>query len=275
MNISGKTTITGIFGYPIEHTLSPAMHNAAFEATGLNYCYVPFLVHPDGLENAVKAIRSMNIRGINITVPHKEKVMQFLDEIREEAMFIGAVNTIVNTDDRLIGFNTDGRGFMKSLSESGISVKDKDILIIGAGGAARAAGYYLCMEARSLTLYGRTQSKVERLAGDLRKVGDVVSTIDNLSDIKRFHMIINATPLGLKHDDPLPFDANILGKEQIVCDLIYKNTRLLKEASEKGCSIVNGLGMLLWQGALAFELWTGKMPPIDVMRSILENSTHY
>ncbi len=274
MNISGKTTITGIFGYPIEHTLSPAMQNAAFEATGLDYCYVPFLVHPDGLENAVKAIRSMNIKGINITVPHKEKVMQFLDEIREEALFIGAVNTIVNTDDRLIGFNTDGRGFMKSLNESGISVKDKDILIIGSGGAARAAGYYLCMEARSLTLYGRTQSKVERLAGDLRKVRDVVSTIDNLSDIKRFRMIINATPLGLKHDDPLPFDANILGKEQIVCDLIYKNTRLLKEASEKGCSIVNGLGMLLWQGALAFELWTGKMPPINVMRSVLEKSTH-
>ncbi|MFA6055001.1 MAG: shikimate dehydrogenase [Thermodesulfovibrionales bacterium] len=274
MNISGKTTITGIFGYPIEHTLSPAMHNAAFEATGLDYCYVPFLVHPDGLENAVKAIRSMNIKGINITVPHKEKVMRFLDEIREEALFIGAVNTIVNTDDGLIGFNTDGRGFMKSLNESGISVKDKDILIIGSGGAARAAGYYLCMEARSLTLYGRTQSKVERLAGDLRKVGDVVSTIDNLSDIKRFRIIINATPLGLKHDDPLPFDATILGKEQIVCDLIYKNTRLLKEASEKGCTILNGLGMLLWQGALAFELWTGKMPPIDVMRSVLEKSTH-
>jgi shikimate dehydrogenase len=274
MKISGKTTITGIFGYPIEHTLSPAMQNAAFEATELDYCYVPFLVHPEGLENAVKAIRSMNIRGINITVPHKEKVMQFLDEIREEAMFIGAVNTIVNTDGRLIGFNTDGRGFMKSLNESGISVKDKDILIIGAGGAARAAGYYLCMEARSLTLYGRTQSKVERLAGDLRKVGDVVSTIDNLSDIKRFGMIINATPLGLKHDDPLPCDANKLGKEQIVCDLIYKNTRLLEEASEKGCSIVNGLGMLLWQGALAFELWTGKIPPIDVMRSVLEKSAH-
>ncbi len=274
MKISGKTAITGIFGYPIEHTLSPAMQNAAFEAAGLDYCYVPFLVHPDGLENAVKAIRSMNIRGINITVPHKEKVMPFLDEIREEALFIGAVNTIVNTDDRLIGFNTDGRGFMKSLNESGISVKDKDILIIGAGGAARAAGYYLCMEARSLTLYGRTRSKVERLAGDLRKVGDVVSTIDNLSDIERFRMIINATPLGLKNDDPLPFDANKLGKKQIVCDLIYKHTRLLKEASEKGCSIVNGLGMLLWQGALAFELWTGKMPPIDVMRRVLEKSAH-
>jgi shikimate dehydrogenase len=273
MKISGKTTITGIFGYPVEHTLSPAMQNAAFHAAGLDYCYVPFLVHPDGLENAVKAIRSMNIRGINITVPHKEKVMQFLDDIHKEALFIGAVNTIVNTDNRLIGFNTDGRGFMKSLNESGISVKDKDILIIGAGGAARAVGYYLCMEARSLTLYGRTRSKVERLAGDLHKIGNVV-TIDDLSDIKRFHMIINATPLGLKHDDPLPFDANKLGKEQIICDLIYKNTPLLKEASEKGCSVLNGLGMLLWQGALAFELWTGTMPRIDVMRSALEKSAH-
>jgi len=275
MNISGKTTITGIFGYPIEHTLSPAMQNAAFEATGLDYCYVPFLVHPDGLENAVKAIRSMNIKGINITVPHKEKVMQFLDEIREEALFIGAVNTIVNTDDRLIGFNTDGRGFMKSLNESGISVKDKDILIIGAGGAARAAGYYLCMEARSLTLYGRTQSKVERLAGDLTKVRNIVSTSNDISDIEHFHIIINATPLGLKSDDPLPVDVNRLSSGQTVCDLIYKETRLLKEASIKRCNVINGLGMLLWQGALAFELWTGKMPPIDVMRSVLEKSTHF
>jgi shikimate dehydrogenase len=274
MNICGKTTITGIFGSPIEHTLSPAMQNAAFEATGLDYCYVPFLVYPDGLENAVKAIRSMNIRGINITVPHKEKVIQFLDEISEEALFIGAVNTIVNTDGRLIGFNTDGRGFMKSLDESGISVKDKDILIIGAGGAARAVGYYLCMEARSLTLYGRTISKVERLAADLTKVKNIVSTINDISDIEHFHIIINATPLGLKSDDPLPFDVNRLSPGQTVCDLIYKETRLLKEASIKRCNVINGLGMLLWQGALAFELWTGKMPQIDVMRSVLEKSTH-
>jgi shikimate dehydrogenase len=231
-------------------------------------------VHPDGLEIAVKAIRSMNIRGINITVPHKEKVIPFLDEISEEALFISAVNTIVNTDGRLIGFNTDGRGFMKSLNESGISIKDKDILIIGAGGAARAVGYYLCMEAHSLALYGRTISKVERLAGDLTNVKNIVSTINDLSDIGKYQLIINATPLGLKNDDPLPVDVNRLSPGQTVCDLIYKETRLLKEASKKRCNVINGLGMLLWQGALAFELWTGKMPPIDVMRRVLEKSTH-
>ena len=274
MSISGKTKITGIFGFPIEHTLSPAMQNAAFEATGLDYCYVPFLVHPDELENAVKAIRAMNIKGINITVPHKEKVMQFLDEIHEEALFIGAVNTIVNTEGRLVGFNTDGRGFMKSLNESGMSATNKDILIVGAGGAARALGYYLCREARSITIFGRTQMKAERLVIDLKKVRDVVSASNDITDIKQFHMIINATPLGLKHNDPLPFDTKKLSKEQIVCDLIYKNTRLLEDASEKGCRVLNGSGMLLWQGAFAFELWTGKVPPVDPMRRALLKAIH-
>ncbi len=160
---------------------------------------------------------------------------------------------------KLVGFNTDGRGFMRSLGEAGISARDKDVLIVGAGGAARAVGYYLCREAHSLTIYGRTQSRAEGLAEDLRKVGDVVSVSNNFSDIERFHMIINATPLGLKHDDLLPFDTKNLRKEQIVYDLIYKNTRLLEEARAKGCTVLNGSGMLLWQGALAFELWTGEI----------------
>ena len=274
MTISGKTKITGIFGFPVEHTLSPAMQNAAFEAMALDYCYIPFLVHPDKLENAVKAVRALNLRGINITVPHKEKVMEFLDEIHEEGLFIGAINTIVNDDGKLVGFNTDGRGFMRSLGEAGISARDMDVLIVGAGGAARAVGYYLSREAHSLTIYGRTHSRAEGLAEDLRKVGDVVSASNNFSDIDRFHMIVNATPLGLKHDDPLPFDTRALRKEQIVYDLIYKNTRLLEEAGAKGCTVLNGSGMLLWQGALAFELWTGKVPPVETMRRALLKAIH-
>src|SRR4030042_3325641 len=127
MKISGRTKITGIFGHPVEHTLSPAMHNAAFKALGLNYCYVPFLVHPDYLEDAIKAIRALNLCGVNVTVPHKEKVMPLLDEINEEASFIGAVNTIVNSDGRLTGYNTDGRGFIQSLLEGGTSIEGKDI----------------------------------------------------------------------------------------------------------------------------------------------------
>jgi shikimate dehydrogenase len=269
MTISGRTRITGIFGFPVEHTLSPAMQNAAFEATALDYCYVPFLVHPSDLQNAVSAIRAINLRGVNITIPHKEKVMPYLDEIHEEGRFIGAVNTVVNDAGKLIGFNTDGRGFMRSLGEAGISPGNKDVLIVGAGGAARAVGYYLCREAQSLTICGRTLSRAEGLAEDLRKVGDIVSASDDISDIERFHMVINATPLGLKPDDTLPFDTGKLRGEQIVYDLIYKDTSLLEEARAKGCTVLNGSGMLLWQGALAFELWTGKAAPVEAMRRAL------
>lgn len=272
IQISGRTKITGIFGHPVEHTLSPAMHNAAFKALGLNYCYVPFLVHPDYLEDAIKAIRALNLCGVNVTVPHKEKVMPLLDEIYEEASFIGAVNTIVNSEGRLIGYNTDGRGFMQSLLESGISVEGKNVLIIGAGGASKAISYYLSQKTKTLYLYNRSKNRAEKLIQDLKKIRDNVTLIEDISSIERFHIIINATPLGLKKEDPLPFDTSLLRAEQTVCDLIYKKTRLLEEASKKGCVTLDGLGMLLWQGLFAFELWTGKKPQVEVMRNALMNS---
>jgi shikimate dehydrogenase len=272
IQISGRTKITGIFGYPVEHTLSPAMHNAAFKALGLDYCYVPFPVHPDYLKDAVKAIRALNLCGVNVTVPHKEKVMALLDEINEEASFIGAVNTIVNSEGRLIGYNTDGKGFMQSLIESGISVEGKDILIIGAGGASRAISYYLSQKTKTLYLYNRNKNRAEKLIHDLKKIRNNVTLIENISSIERFHIIINATPLGLKKEDPLPFDTSLLRAEQTVCDLIYKKTRLLEEASKKGCATLDGLGMLLWQGLFAFELWTGKKPQVEVMRNALMKS---
>ena len=153
MKLSGKTKITGLFGYPVEHSLSPAMHNAAFEALGLDYCYVAFPVHPDSLKDAVLAIKALNLAGVNVTIPHKEIVIPFLDEIDKEASIIGAVNTIVNSSGRLKGYNTDGRGFMQSLFESGISVENKEVLIIGAGGASRALSYYLGKEAKKVYLY--------------------------------------------------------------------------------------------------------------------------
>jgi shikimate dehydrogenase len=269
MKITGRTKITGIFGSPVDHTLSPAMQNAAFEALGLDYCYMPFPVHPDNLADAVQSIRALNIAGVNITVPHKEKVMALLDTIDKEALFIGAVNTIVNAEGRLDGYNTDGRGFMQSLDEKGISVQNKKILITGAGGASRAVSYYLCMKADNVFLYGRTKMKVDKLAADLKQINNNVSTVGSTYNIGEYDIVINATPLGLKEDDPLPFDTEQLKSEQVVCDLIYKETRLLKEASRKGCVTMNGLGMLLWQGVLAFELWTGKKPPVEVMRNAL------
>jgi shikimate dehydrogenase len=269
MEINGRTKITGLFGYPVEHTLSPAMHNAAFMALGLNYCYVPFLVHPDSLANAVKGIKALNLAGVNVTIPHKEKVIPLLDEINREASFIGAVNTIVNSDGKLTGYNTDGRGFIQSLTEKNISIEGKDILIVGAGGASRAVSYYLCQKAKSLSLFDIDTEKAGNLVHDLKQISPGISHIKDISGIDTFNIIINATPLGLKQGDPLPVNTGLLKKEQIVCDLIYKETRLLEEASKKGCITLNGLGMLLWQGALAFELWTGKKPDAKVMRNAL------
>lgn len=278
MKISGKTKVLGLVGYPVEHSLSPAMHNAAFEELKLDCCYVTFSVKPELLKDAVSAIRSLNLAGVNVTVPHKEKVIPFLDEVNKEASFIGAVNTIVNQSasggGRLIGYNTDSRGFMKSLSEARISVNNKNILVIGAGGASRAIGYYLCQSASKLFLYDIDKKKVSKLISDLNKIKKSVfffsyepSAMSH--QLKDIDIIINATPLGLKKNDPLPVDVNLLKPKHVVCDLIYKKTPLLEIASKKGCMTMNGLGMLLWQGVFAFELWTGKKPPVDVMRKAL------
>jgi len=271
MNISGKTKVTGLFGYPVEHSLSPAMHNAAFEYLKLDYCYVTFSVRPDMLKDAVQAIRALGLKGVNVTVPHKENVIPFLDEISEEASFIGAVNTIKNDDGKLTGYNTDGRGFMQSLSDAGIDARDKKIIIVGAGGASRAIGYYLCKEASEVHLFDVDDKKADSLKEHLNKLKGNVSLADaksvkNKDFFSGIDIIINATPLGLKMDDPMPVDISLIDKSHVVCDLIYKETPLLREASMIGCKTMDGLGMLLWQGVFAFEVWTGIMPPVDVMK---------
>jgi shikimate dehydrogenase len=269
MDLSGKTKIIGIFGYPIEHTLSPQMHNNAFHAMGLDMCYLAFKVLPKDLPDALRAIRALNMLGVNITVPHKENIIPMLDRVDEEAAFIGAVNTVVNAEGKLTGYNTDGRGFMSSLSERKISVEDRDIIIIGAGGAARAISYYLSEKASKLTLYDIDKSKMERLTNDLLKIRSNVSSIEDVKDIDKPDIIINATPLGLKPDDPLPLGEDRITSEMTVCDLVYKRTRLLQEAERRGAQTLDGSGMLLWQGVLAFELWTGVKPPVDIMRDAL------
>ena len=274
MNISGKTKVVGLFGYPVEHSLSPNMHNAAFEELNLNYCYVTFRVHPDALGNAVSGIRALSLGGVNVTVPHKENVMAFLDEINEEAQFIGAVNTIKNEGGKLTGFNTDGRGFMQSLAEADIEVRDKRVLIVGTGGAARAIGYYLCKEATKVHLFDVDNPKAEALAKHLNGVRQNAGTIDAASMTSKefiagIDIIINATPLGLKPGDSSPVDISLIKKEHVVCDLIYKETPILRAAAEKGCKTMHGLGMLLWQGVIAFEIWTGVRPPVEVMKEAL------
>ncbi len=274
MMIGGKTKVVGLFGYPVEHSLSPLMHNAAFAQLGLDYCYVTFLVKPDCLGDAVESIRALDLKGVNVTIPHKEKVMPFLDSISEEAAFIGAVNTIRNDGGTLTGYNTDGRGFMQSLSEAGIDVSDKRVLVVGTGGASRAIGYYLCTAASELCLYDAVTEKAEQLAQHLNFLRDNVRVIDSAvfregRFFSGLDIIINATPLGLNVNDPVPVDVALLTSSHTVCDLIYKETPLLRKASELGCRTIDGLGMLLWQGIFAFELWTGKTPSVDVMRNAL------
>jgi shikimate dehydrogenase len=210
------------------------------------------------------------LAGVNVTVPHKERVIPFLDDIDKEASAIGAVNTIVNSNGNLKGYNTDGRGFTQFLIECGISAEGKNVLVVGAGGASRAISYYLGKEAKKLFLYDIEQEKAERLAADLKKILDKeISIIGDIAKTERFNILINATPLGLREEDPLPFDTSHLRSDQIICDLIYKKTRLLEEASGKGCIALDGLGMLLWQGVFAFELWTGMFPSVDIMREAL------
>lgn len=275
--ISGATAIYGIFGHPVKHTFSPGMHNAAFKKLGLDACYVPFSVSPEALGDATGAVRALGLRGLNITVPHKEKVVPFLDALSEEARLIGAVNTIEVEDDRLIGHNTDGRGFLRSLNnDARFNPKGKRFLFIGSGGAARAVGFSLALAgAARIQFLDIDRQKADALAGDIRsKTGaDVVSLSEEIlaASAREADCIINATPLGLKRSDPLPLPKDHILKRHLVCDLVYNppETPLLKAAKAAGAKRLPGLGMLLYQGVIAFEIWTGRKAPVQTMKTAL------
>lgn len=263
------TKFLGLFGWPVEHSLSPRMHNSAFEELGLNYCYLAIPVEPGALGDAVRGIRAMGIRGVNVTVPHKEKVIAFLDELDEEARFIGAVNTIVNTNGKLKGYNTDGRGFIKSLEEEKITIQGINILVLGAGGASRAISYYLCQKAKKLSIFDIDGEKLRILVDDLQKISKNVSALNEIKSLEDVDILINATPLGLKDTEPYPVEINLLRPGMVAGDLIYRDTPFQKKARELGMKTFSGLGMLLWQGVLASELWTGVRPPHETMRRAL------
>ena len=276
--ISGRTQIYGIFGYPVEHTFSPGMHNAAFKRLGMDACYVPFAVHPDRLGEAARAILPLGLRGLNITVPHKEKIIQYLDELSEEARLIGAVNTIEIRQGRLVGHNTDGRGFLRSLNENaGFNPKGKKVLFIGSGGAARAVGFCLALAGAS-KIYVRDLDtrKADLLVSDIRaKTGAASASIHDDEPLAAYaadaDCLINATPLGLKRTDPLPIPRDFVMKKHLACDLVYNppETAFLRTAKSRGAKRLAGLGMLLYQGVIAFEIWTGKRAPVQTMKNAL------
>lgn len=281
--ISGKTKIYGIFGCPVEHTFSPGMHNAAFQKLGMDACYVPFGVAPENLGAAVQSINALGLCGLNITVPHKEKVIPYLDELSEEALLIHAVNTIEVTDGKLIGHNTDGRGFLRSLREQAkYDARGKKFLFIGSGGAARAVAFSLALAgAKKITFRDIDTIKAAALAHDIQsKLGVESKAIseDALSvSAVEADCLINATPLGLKKTDPLPLQKELVLKRHLVCDLVYNppDTPLLKTAKARGAKVLPGLGMLLYQGVIAFEIWTHKKAPSLAMKNALTSQLRY
>lgn len=264
-----------LIGDPVEQSLSSRMHNAAFSALGLDVTYLAKRVKAERLEITVERLRKENILGANVTIPHKKKVMNFLDEMDEKARKIGAVNTIVNDEGELKGFNTDGVGFGKAMNKEGVSLKNKKTTIIGAGGAARAVAWQCLSEGSEIVIANRTLEKAKKVKEEFKRIKVIPLSNENKIKevIKNADILINATPLGMKRKaNETPVKKELLHPNLIVIDLIYQppETKLLQEAKEVGCQkIVNGLEMLIQQGALSFELWTRKKAPVELMRRIV------
>lgn len=279
MRINGNTVVCGIFGDPVAHSLSPVMHNAAFKELGLNWVYLPFRVTAGNLSAAVSAVKSLGMAGVNVTVPHKENIINYLEKLTDEAFLIGAVNTIINREGCLIGDNTDGKGFIKSLAEARFLPEGRASLILGSGGAARAVAVALVQAGCRLALANRTLSRAQKLVGLLKErlgVQVPVFRYDEINSdmVQEFDLIVNTTPLGMHpHVDSCPpLPVNSFHEGQLVYDLVYnpRETKLMKLARERGAKALNGLGMLLYQGVFAFELWTGKSAPVEVMRQAIK-----
>ncbi|MCH6566767.1 MAG: shikimate dehydrogenase [Nitrospinae bacterium] len=270
-----------IIGHPLGHTLSPLMHNTAFQELGLPYYYEAEDVPPEGLAEAVERFRAEGVVGLSVTIPHKEAILPFLDEVDEEVERLGAANTVVLVEGRFVGTNTDGIGFMRSLKENGgYDPEGRSAVVLGAGGAARAVAAHLALSgADSVVIANRTLSRAERLATDLaRAVGRQcfeplpLEATATAEAIRQADCLINATSVGMAGDRRLPVPAALIEPHLVVCDIVYRPlvTPLLEAALARGASIINGLGMLVYQGAEAFRRWTGQEMPIDIVRSTLE-----
>lgn len=276
--ITSKTKKIGILGWPLGHSLSPIMQNAAFKALQLDYVYVPLPVHPDDLAQAVAGLKALGFTGANVTIPHKVTIMSYLDEIDSSAQLIGAVNTIVIKEGKSIGYNTDAEGFIQSLTAKNVNIAGKSVVILGAGGAARAIICGLIQHGiHQITIGARKQTKAE----------DFIRFFPNFTNIEGYDwnessfnnrlrdcdILINCTPVGMTANkkEELPIIWNNVNTKAVVCDLIYNPpfTQFLVSAQNRGHMVINGSGMLVEQGALAFELWTGKQGPRQIMSDML------
>lgn len=278
---TGKTKNLGVIGFPIHHSLSPVIQNAALQSMGLDYAYIALPVAQSDLENAVKGLKALNFSGFNVTIPHKIKIMQYLDEIDDAAEIIGAVNTIVNKNGRLIGYNTDYEGFLCAFKAINFSLKNLHAIVLGAGGAARAVAYGLLKSGvKSLKIAARNLNKAEKFAFSFNTIG-TVEAIDWNSplfsqEISKAELLVNATPLGMTPDfDKMPpVDLKSLPPQSLVYDVIYTpaKTKLLLEAEKLKHPILNGEYMLAGQGAAALEKWTCQKADIDLMRIALQKA---
>ncbi len=273
--LTGRTRVCGIIGDPIEHTMSPAMHNAAFETLGLDYIYLPFRVRREELQNAIAGMRALNIVGLNVTIPHKVDVIPLLDKLDPLAEGMGAVNTIVNDNGVLIGCNTDAPGFLQTLRSRGIEPEGKKIVILGAGGAAKGIAFILARAGARLVILNRTASKAGGLASQIaqlygKSLKAMESSEGNLAEaLDGADVLVNTTSVGMVPDvGQTPVPAGLLKPGMTVFDIVYnpRETRLLREAKAAGARAIDGLDMLVWQGALAFEKWTGREAPFEIMK---------
>ncbi len=283
--ITGKTKLLGLIGTPVEHSKSPAMYNYCFEKFGLDYAYLAFDIPMEKTEDAIKALKTVGFRGANVTMPCKQEALKFMDELTPAAKAIGAVNTIVNDNGKLTGYNTDGLGYTRNLERSGILVKGKKIVLLGGGGAASAIAAQAALEgAAKISIFNLKDAFWGSLEKTVQRIADAVPgcefTLNDLADkelLKKYideaDILSNATKVGMAPNDnaTLIEDTSWFRKDLVVTDAVYAppKTRFLREAEAAGCVVCSGLGMLLCQGAEAFRLYTGEQMPIDEIKALL------
>ncbi|MFX1455780.1 MAG: shikimate dehydrogenase [Promethearchaeota archaeon] len=273
--ITSRTSIFCVIGHPIEHSMSPIMWNPALQELGLDYVYLAFDVHPKNLKKAIDGVRSLGIKGINVTLPHKQTIIKYLDEVDPIAQKIGAINTIKNENGFLKAKNTDAMGAKKALLDSGCEISGKNIFFMGAGGVARSLAYILADQASQIILTDLIEKRAIRVANEIRRntkihIEGKLSNDKNISEgLKKADILINATPIGMYPNiNDTPIKKNLLHEDLFIFDVVYNplETMLMKDAAAMGCQTLGGLDMLVNQGLLAFEWWTDQIPDVNLMK---------